>query len=143
MRVVRIFLPLLLSLSRNRILKARLCRWVDDSPLARQVGREIVESLGFRCLEAEDGQEALRSCRAEMPHVVLLDWNMPVMTGYDFLLALRGLPQGGEPVIIFCTTETERPQIVKAMQAGADEYIMKPFDKSILHDKFVQTGLLS
>ena len=77
-----------------------------------------------------------------MPDVVLLDWNMPVMSGIDFLRALR-LSTGGErPVVVFCTTETDMDHIREAIAAGANEYIMKPFDSDIIQAKFAQAGLL-
>ncbi len=121
---------------------SRLCLVVDDSKIIRRIGRQIVESLGFECVEAEDGVQALAAAKARMPDAVLLDWNMPNMNGYDFMVACRAEPGGDKPIIIFCTTENEMSQILKAMSAGANEYIMKPFDLDIVKDKFIQTGLL-
>jgi two-component system chemotaxis response regulator CheY len=121
---------------------SRLCLVVDDSKIIRRIARQIVESLSFACNEAEDGQVALDSCKQTMPDVILLDWNMPVMNGYEFLLAVRKIPNGDKPVIIFCTTENEMSQIMKAIEAGANEYIMKPFDATIIKDKFIQTGVI-
>jgi two-component system chemotaxis response regulator CheY len=115
---------------------------VDDNSTVRRIGRSIIESFGFDCEEAENGAEALRLCLVHMPDVVLLDWNMPVMDGYAFLMALRTVPQGNHPVVIFCTTEHEIAKICKAVAGGAQEYIMKPFDAEMLRDKFIQTGLL-
>ncbi len=106
------------------------------------VARRILEDLDFEIQEAVDGQTALDQCRSEMPDVVLLDWNMPVMSGIDFLRALR-LSTGGErPVVVFCTTETDMDHIREAIAAGANEYIMKPFDSDIIQAKFAQAGLL-
>lgn len=121
---------------------SRLCMTVDDSKIIRRIARQIVESLGFECAEAEDGSAALAACKQRMPDVILLDWNMPVMNGYEFLVAVRKEPGGDKPVIIFCTTENEMAQIMKAMEAGANEYIMKPFDADMVKDKFIQTGVL-
>jgi two-component system chemotaxis response regulator CheY len=121
---------------------SRLCLVVDDSKIIRRIARQIVESLGFECVEAEDGVFAMEAVKARIPDVVLLDWNMPNMNGYDFMLACRAHPGGDKPIIIFCTTENEMAQILKAMSAGANEYIMKPFDLDIVKDKFIQTGLL-
>jgi two-component system chemotaxis response regulator CheY len=122
---------------------AELCLVVDDSKIIRRISRQIVESLGFACEEAEDGEKALEACKKTMPRVILLDWNMPIMNGYEFLLAARQLPGGDAPTIIFCTTENEMSQILKAMEAGANEYIMKPFDADMVKDKFIQTGVMS
>lgn len=116
---------------------------VDDSKVIRKVAQRILQSLGFVTREAENGLEALNACRAMMPDAVLLDWNMPVMDGITFLGALRGLKDGLRPKVVFCTTENEVPQIARAMQAGADEYIMKPFDKAILQSKLEEVGLIA
>ncbi len=118
------------------------CLVVDDSKVIRMVARRILETLDFEISEATDGQEALDACLSGMPDAILLDWNMPVMNGIDFLRSLR-LSEGGDaPVVVFCTTENDMTHIVEAMQAGANEYIMKPFDKEIIEAKFIQVGLL-
>lgn len=121
----------------------RICLVVDDSRVVRKVARRIAEELGFQCEEAEDGSVALEYCQKTMPDVILLDWNMPVMNGLEFLQALRAEANGGEPKVVFCTTENDVSQIQKAVGAGADEYIMKPFDSDIIKLKFIQVGLLS
>ena len=118
------------------------CLVVDDSRVVRKVARRIVEDLGFSCIEAEDGQKACEACEAEMPDAVLLDWNMPVMNGIEFLEALRKMPGGDYPKVILCTTENDMSHIQRAMQTGANEYIMKPFDSEIIENKMVQVGLL-
>jgi two-component system chemotaxis response regulator CheY len=120
----------------------KTCLIVDDSAVIRKVARRILEGLSFTILEAEDGAQALDHCKRAMPEVVLLDWNMPVMDGYDFLRALRQLPNGKGPKVVFCTTENDIAHIARAMHAGADEYIMKPFDREILTSKFNQVGLV-
>ncbi len=116
---------------------------VDDSRVIRKVAQRIVQALGFVSREAENGLEALRCCRASMPDAILLDWNMPVMDGLSFLIELRQLEDGLRPKVVFCTTENEIPQITRALNAGADEYIMKPFDKDIIASKFEEVGLVA
>lgn len=118
------------------------CLVVDDSSVIRKVSRRILEEMNFRVSEAEDGEKALSTCSADMPDVVLLDWNMPVMDGYEFLTRIRHLPGGEHPKIVFCTTENDVAYISRALEAGADEYIMKPFDKDILTAKFQEVGVL-
>ena len=118
------------------------CLIVDDSRVIRMVARRILEDLNFEIQEADNGQNALDHCHNEMPDVVLLDWNMPVMSGIDFLRALRRTAGGEEPVVVFCTTETDMNHIREAIAAGANEYIMKPFDSDIIQAKFAQAGLL-
>ena len=120
----------------------KTCLIVDDSRVVRKVAKRIVEGLGFKCGEAEDGQKAFESCRQELPDVVLLDWNMPVMSGIEFLEKLRQFDEAKKSKVIFCTTENDFAHIQRAMNAGADEYIMKPFDRDIIHSKFTQVGLI-
>lgn len=119
------------------------CLIVDDSAVIRKVAKHIVESFHFETDEAENGSDALIKCREHMPDAVLLDWNMPLMDGIQFIRALREERGGNRPKVIFCTTENDAERINVAISAGADEYVMKPFDKSILHTKFQQVGLLS
>ena len=120
----------------------KTCLIVDDSKVIRKVARHILETLEFQVEEAGDGREALDRCEAKMPDVVLLDWNMPVMNGLEFLKALRATPGGDAPIVIFCTTENRPQQIEEGILAGANEYIMKPFDQEILQSKFAEVGLL-
>lgn len=118
------------------------CLIVDDSRVIRKVARRIIEELDFECAEAADGAEALETCRNGMPDAVFLDWNMPVMNGLDFLKALRQESDGNQPKVVFCTTENDLEHITEALNAGADEYIMKPFDRDIVEAKFSEVGLI-
>lgn len=118
------------------------CLVVDDSRVVRAVARRIFEGMSFSVAEAENGREALERCGDGMPDVILLDWNMPVMDGIDFLRTLRARPDGLGPTVIFCTTEREAGRISQAIEAGADEYIMKPFDSDIVHSKLEQAGAI-
>jgi two-component system chemotaxis response regulator CheY len=120
----------------------RTCLVVDDSRVVRKVARRILESNGFAVVEAADGQKALDACREQMPDCVLLDWNMPVMDGITVLIALRKEYGPDKPPVLFCTTENDMGHIEAAISAGAQEYIMKPFDEDILTGKFAQVGLL-
>jgi two-component system chemotaxis response regulator CheY len=118
------------------------CLVVDDSRVVRKVARKILEELHFTCSEAEDGKQAMEACAREMPHAILLDWNMPVMTGIEFLRRLRKMSGGDAPKVVFCTTENDLAHIQEALSAGANEYIMKPFDSDIIQTKFAQVGLI-
>jgi two-component system chemotaxis response regulator CheY len=120
----------------------RTCLVVDDSRVVRKVARRILEAHGYVVAEAGDGQQALDACRQQMPDCVLLDWNMPVMNGLDFLKHLRAEYGPDNPPVVFCTTETDMSSIEQAIMNGAQEYIMKPFDEEILLGKFAQVGLL-
>lgn len=101
-----------------------------------------MDGLGFKCIEAEHGQEAVEACEKQMPEVILLDWNMPVMSGIEFLRKLRTMPKGDTPLVIFCTTENDFNHIQEGMAAGANEYIMKPFDSDIIKSKLQMLGLI-
>lgn len=116
---------------------------VDDSGVVRKVARRILESFDFTCFEAEDGAKALAFCENQRPDAILLDWNMPNMTGIEFIKALKERQGESMPPVIFCTTENDMDFITRAIEAGATEYIMKPFDADILEGKLRQTGILA
>ena len=116
------------------------CLIVDDSRVVRMVARKILQDLSFECAEAEDGQQARASCEKAMPDAILLDWNMPVMNGIEFICELRRLNGGGQPKVVFCTTENDVAHIREAIEAGADEYVMKPFDHDTLQIKLQLIG---
>lgn len=120
----------------------KTCLVVDDSRVIRKVARRILEDIGFEIAEASDGMEALAWCRASMPDAILLDWNMPVMSGIEFLRHLRQEPGGEKPTVVFCTVEADVSHIREALDAGADEYIMKPFDGDIITSKLAEVGLV-
>ena len=120
----------------------KTCLVVDDSSVIRKVARRILEGLDFQISEAENGEEAIETCKNQLPDAILLDWNMPKMDGYDFLRVLRRLPGGDKPKVVFCTTENDVAHIARALHAGANEYIMKPFDRDIVEAKFQEVGLL-
>lgn len=116
---------------------------VDDSRAVRLAGRRMVEGLGFNILEAENGQHALEVLENNpVVDVILLDWNMPIMDGLSFLKSLRSQDRAQQPIVVMCTTENEMARIVEAMQAGANEYIMKPFTEEIVKNKLEEAGAL-
>jgi two-component system, chemotaxis family, chemotaxis protein CheY len=120
----------------------RTCLVVDDSTVVRKIARRILEEMDFQVVEAEDGAKALEACKSTIPEAILLDWNMPNMDGYEFLGNLRRMPGGDTPRVVFCTTENDIDHISRALAAGANEYIMKPFDKEIISAKFAEVGLI-
>jgi two-component system chemotaxis response regulator CheY len=120
----------------------KTCLVVDDSSVIRKVARRILEGMQFEISEAEDGAQALDMCRVDLPDVVFLDLNMPKMDGMTFLKEMRNLPGGLRPKVVFCTTEHDLAHIANVLRAGADEYIVKPFDKEIVEAKFQQVGLI-
>jgi two-component system, chemotaxis family, chemotaxis protein CheY len=115
---------------------------VDDSSFIRKIAKQILEGMNFEVSEAKDGAQALERCEERLPELILLDWNMPVMSGLEFLTKLRKTPRGDEPQVVFCTTENTRDKILTALEAGATEYIMKPFDQDIIRTKLEQIGMV-
>ena len=118
------------------------CLVVDDSQTVRKIIRRILEDFSFDCEEAEDGKQALEKCQSHMPELIMLDWNMPNVNGLEFLKMLRALENGNIPQVVFCTTENTMEFIKNGIEAGANEYIMKPFDKSVVESKLIQLGIL-
>ncbi len=118
------------------------CLVVDDSSVIRKVARRILEDFEFTVTEAEDGRAAIESCRRTMPDMILLDWHLPVMDGLDFLSALRQMENGKHPKVVFCASEADVAQIARALRAGADEYILKPFDRGSVEAKLHEVGMI-
>lgn len=119
------------------------CLIVDDSSTIRKIVRGMLEGFGFNCAEAENGQVAYDYCtRGKELDLIMLDWNMPVMTGIEFIRKLSTANLAVVPQVIFCTTESQMCFIEQALGAGAVDYIIKPFEKDMLRDKLVNLGFL-
>lgn len=119
------------------------CLVIDDSRVIRKVARAILEDLHFDTAEAEDTEAALEYCRAEMPDLILLDFDLPKAGGgMEFLRKLRRERDGKRPIVVFCVTENDVPQISEALEAGANEYVQKPFDRAVLEAKLAAAGLV-
>lgn len=119
------------------------CLVVDDSPVVRKVARRILENLKVTACEAESGQHALAQCQQAMPDAILLDYHMPGSMGtVEFLSTLRGLANGKKPFVVYCTTENDTADITRSIAAGADDYVIKPFDRDGLRAKLAAGGLV-
>jgi two-component system chemotaxis response regulator CheY len=118
---------------------------IDDSRSMRMILKRIVTKIGFDTIEAGDGQEALDVLAGmdEPPQLALIDWNMPNMNGLDFVKAARREPRYGDMTLVMVTTESEQSQIVRALAAGAHEYVIKPFTEEAMIDKLALLGLTS
>jgi two-component system chemotaxis response regulator CheY len=114
---------------------------VDDSPVIRKTARRILEGMNFQTSEATDGKQALGACSFLMPDAIIVDWSMPVLDGFEFMKQLRRMPGGEKPKVLFCTSEYDVAQIARAMHSGADDVLMKPFDKDIMKTKFDDVGM--
>jgi two-component system chemotaxis response regulator CheY len=95
----------------------KTCLVVDDSGVVRKIARRILEEMDFQITEAEDGEKALEACKRAMPDAVLLDWNMPVMDGYEFLGHLRRMPGGDRPKVVSAPPRTRGPYLARCMPA--------------------------
>jgi two-component system chemotaxis response regulator CheY len=116
---------------------------IDDSRAMRLVLTRYLGSLGYEVTQAANGQEALdRLAEAdELPALALIDWNMPVMNGLEFVSACRAERRYRSISLMMVTTESEQTQIVRALAAGAHEYLIKPFDDQALGSKLAMLGL--
>lgn len=115
---------------------------IDDSRAQRRMIRRIVESLGFEIIEAENGQEGLDQLNAHPDaSLVLVDWNMPVMNGIDFVVAAREQAEFKSTPIVMVTTETEPARMARAIMSGVDEFVMKPFTPDVLIEKLQLLGV--
>jgi two-component system chemotaxis response regulator CheY len=116
---------------------------VDDSRALRMILRNMLRQLGFEVLEAGDGRQALEQLEhGRRPDVVLVDWNMPVMNGLEFVQQVRARREFDDLLLMMVTTETDRKRIEAALGAGVNEYVMKPFDTGVIADKLQLLGLL-
>lgn len=114
----------------------KLCLIVDDSPAIRKVAKCLLNSIGFEVAEAENGQQAIEQCQLRMPNAILLDWHMPVMDGSEFLSVFGRTFRGPKPYIVYATTEFDPTDISRGIGAGADDYILKPYDRQSIEAKF-------
>jgi two-component system, chemotaxis family, chemotaxis protein CheY len=120
----------------------KFCLIVDDSSTIRKFSARLLNAMNFVVGEAQHGLAAIEACRLIVPDLILLDWNMPQMDGLQCLKAVRTMNLVPRPMIVMCTTESVLPKITEALAAGADEYIMKPFDRDVLRDKLSQLELI-
>jgi two-component system chemotaxis response regulator CheY len=118
----------------------KTCLIVDDSRVIRKVSSKIAKSLGYVPIEAQDGQEGLARCKQAMPNLILTDWQMPEMDGIEFVRQLRAIPTPFPPTVVFCTSKGDVEDIHEGIGAGADDYIVKPFDESALRAKLEKIG---
>lgn len=116
---------------------------VDDSKVTRGMIGRILREFGFEIIEASNGLEALEKVRIERPELALVDWNMPEMNGYEFIKAVRSDPEYDYMKIMMVTTESDIDQMTAALEAGANEYTMKPFTKEIITEKLAILGVIN
>ena len=116
---------------------------VDDSRSMRLILKRMLAEMGHaEVAEAEDGSVALAQMEAFRPELALVDWNMPVMNGLELIRAVRSNAEHRDIPIVMVTTETEIEQVVRALAAGASEYVMKPFTKDGILDKLDLLGIM-
>ena len=121
----------------------RTCLVVDPSNVVRKVACRIFESMQYVTGEAETAPQAMEKCMASMPDAILLDGHMPDVVATELLASLRALPNGSKPTILYCTTENDPSELARALSAGADDYILKPFDRESIRLKLTSPGVKS
>ena len=118
------------------------CLIADDSQIIRMVLAKIFSNFGFEVDVAEDGDEVIEKCFANEPDIIVMDWWLPVIDGIDVLYKIRNDKRIRQPRIVFCSSNTTPDKIADALQGGADDYLMKPFDEDIIRSKLIILGLL-
>ena len=106
--------------------------------VALKIAKRILESMEIATTEACDGQQALSACAFQMPDAVFVDASMPVLDGVEFIKELRRMPEGARPRVVYCTSENDPSLIARALRAGANDFLMKPFDSEDLRSKFLK-----
>lgn len=114
----------------------------DGSSVIRNVARRICEDLSLRVSDAETGAEALAICGRDMPDALMVEWHLPDMDVLELIRHVRNLDQGQHPKILICMTEFNLALVARAKRAGADDHILKPFDKDVIAFKLKEIGLL-
>ena len=118
------------------------CLVADDSRVIRLLLSKIMAKLGFSVLEAEDGEDVVELTQTHEPDLVIMDWNLPILDGIDVLYKIRELNLTKKPTVIFCSSSSDLDRIYQAIDGGADDYIIKPFDEDIISLKLTILGLL-
>lgn len=111
------------------------CIIADDSKIIRMLLSKIMNNFGYEVTEVENGEELLSQCAKNMPNLIICDWNMPLVDGIDVLLKIRSDKKIKQPLFIFCSYITDTNIIAQALNAGADDFIMRPFDEDIIASK--------
>ena len=114
---------------------------LDDSPVIRKVASRIISDFGFVVVEAEDGYDALSKAQYNMPDIVLVDWDMPKLSGLEFIEEFQKLPGANEAKVLYSTSEILVPEMTKAKRLGCDGFLMKPFNREIVAAKLQEVGL--
>ena len=116
---------------------------VDDSEIIRKVARRILEDMNYMVIEADSGAAALEQCARAMPELILLDWQMPGMTGHEFLGLLQTVPTDRKPIVVYCTTENDPVDTARAFAGGAEALLLKPFNRATLRAKVGEVARLA
>lgn len=118
------------------------CVIADDSRIIRMLLSKIMANLNFEVIEAEDGEEVVEMVELNEPAVVIMDWRLPILDGIDALYKIRSLKKIKQPKVMFCSSLVDVDKIREALDGGADDYIMKPFDEEIIITKLEILGLI-
>jgi two-component system, chemotaxis family, chemotaxis protein CheY len=114
----------------------KLCLIVDNSSVVRKVAKYVLNSMGYEVIEAENGQQAIEQCQLRLPDAILIDRDMPLMGGQDFLTMFIRTLKKRKPYIVYSTIENDTLDIARALSMGADDYVLKPYERDDLISKF-------
>jgi two-component system, chemotaxis family, chemotaxis protein CheY len=117
------------------------CLVADDSAVIRKVARRILEQQAYDVQDASGANDVMQACETQMPDAILIDGGLPQRDSLDLIRAIRAMPEGAKPKILFCMLDFDAGHAARARLSGANEIIMKPFDKSMLVGKFKDAGL--
>ena len=123
-------------------MSSKHCLIVENSEIVRRVTMHMLKALSFDVAEVTDGNDAIVACAAEMPDAIILDWTIAPHRGLDCLEALRQLPGGDRPFIFYSMTELDGSEWQRARDAGANDVLVKPYDRELLRNKLVAAGLM-
>lgn len=112
-----------------------ICMIADDSKVIRMILSKIMNNLKYEVIEAEDGEEVVELCEIKEPNLIIMDTKLPILDGLDAMYKIREMTKIRQPKIIFCSSITDPVRIKEALDGGADDYIIKPFDEEIILSK--------
>jgi two-component system, chemotaxis family, chemotaxis protein CheY len=118
------------------------CLIIDDSSSIRKVARRILEGFSFQIAEVDTCERALKACSAQMPDCIIVDWRLPDQDSFAFISALRQMPGGDHPKVVYCTLESDPMQLALALRRGLDGYVMKPFDREAMTRSLQTAGVI-
>jgi len=121
----------------------KLCLVVENSSVIRKIARTLLTQMDYEVVEAEQGADGIASCAETMPDAILIDWDLPDMSGFDFLVEFKRHYPTAKPHIVYATTENDPIDISRALKSGASDYLIVPFERADIEQKFAQSAAVA